>query len=58
LLGIELGPQIHEVEESPQAEAHDEVLAVIKGEDAASVLFGEASLKQIAVPVRSLLAEL
>jgi hypothetical protein len=41
VLGIELGPQIEEVQEGPQAEAHYEVLAHVKGQDTAGVLFGK-----------------
>ena len=38
-LSIELGSQVHEMEKGPQAEAHDEMLAVIERQDAAGVLF-------------------
>ena len=48
-LGIELGPQIHEVQECPQAEAHHKMLAVVEGKDAAGVLLGETGLEQIPV---------
>ena len=56
-LGVELGPQVHEVQESPQREADDEVLAVIEGQDAAGMLLRKASREHVAVALRSHLAE-
>ena len=44
LLGVEFGPQVHEVEEGPQREAHHEVLAIVEREDAAGVLLGDAGI--------------
>ena len=49
LLGIELRPQVKEVQKCPQGEAHHEVLAVVEGQDAAGVLLGEASRQKVAV---------
>ena len=57
-LGIELGPQIHEVQECPQAEAHHKMLAVVEGEDAAGVLLGEARPEQIPVALSGATAEI
>ena len=57
-LGIELGPQIHEVQECPQAEAHHKMLAVVEGKDAAGVLFGEAGPEQIPVALSCASAEI
>ena len=45
LLGIELGAEVHEMQESPEAEAHNEMLAVIKGKNAAGMFFREAGAK-------------
>ena len=49
LLGVELGAQVEEVQEGPQAEAHHEVLAVVERQDAAGVLLGIAGREQVAV---------
>ncbi|CAB4148088.1 hypothetical protein UFOVP431_105 [uncultured Caudovirales phage] len=38
VLGIELGPQVEEVQEGPQAEAHHEVLAVVERQATTSLL--------------------
>ena len=57
-LGIELGPQVHEVQECPQAEAHHKMLAVVKGKDAAGVLLGEAGPEQIPVALGGAPAEI
>ena len=48
-LGVELRPQIHEVQKCAQTEAHHEMLAVVEGKDAAGMLLGEARLEQIPV---------
>ena len=56
LLGIELGPQIHKVQESPQAEAHHEMLAIVERENAAGVLLGESCVEQVVLALCSLLA--
>ena len=58
LLGIEFGPQVEEVQQGPQGEAHHEVLAVIKGQDAAGMFFGEAGGQQVAVALGGGAAEL
>ena len=52
LLGIELGAQVHEMQEGPQAEAHDKMLAVVKRQDAAGVLLGEAGGQHFAIALR------
>ena len=45
LLGIELGPEIQEVQKRPEAEAHHKVLAVIEGKDAAGMFFSKTGLE-------------
>jgi len=55
LLGIKLGPQIHEVKEGPQAEAHHKMLAIVEGKNASGMLFREAGIEQVAVALRCLL---
>lgn len=58
LLGIEFGPKIHEVQEGPQAEADDKMLAVIERQDAAGMLLGEACGQQAAIALGRQAAEL
>ena len=57
-LCVELGPQIHEMQERPQAEAHYKMLAVVEGKDAAGMLLGEAGLEQIPVALGGAPAEI
>ncbi len=49
ILGIELGPQVEEVQEGPQAEAHHKMLAVVEGQDAAGMLFRKARIHHVGV---------
>ena len=58
LLCIELGAQVHEVQEGSQTEAHHKVLAVIKRKNAAGMLFGEAGAQSIPIAFGRLPAEL
>ena len=48
-LRVELGPQIHEMQKGPQAEAHHKVLPIVKGKNAAGVFLGVAGPEQIPV---------
>ena len=57
LLGIELGPEIQEVQKRPEAEAHHKVLAVIEGQDAAGMFFSKTGPEEVAVTLGGLLAQ-